>query len=392
MNKVTNLSKIWLLLALGLATAVFNSCGDDDDPKKDQTVPVAGISVPTPTLTLTVGDEYALPVTVTPENATDKTVTLTSSNPAVVSIADGKLKALATGEVTITAKAGDKTTTCAVTVQAAPIAVTSISLDKTALEFVVGESAISTDLLTLVATVLPDNAMDKTVSWTSSNTAVATVSNEGVVTAVTTAAGTATITAKAGEQTATCTVSIFALPATDGVTINGITWATRNVDAPGTFAANITDYGKFYQWNSSTAWAATGSVEGWDISWNGGFETPSNTDTWDTANNVCPTGYRLPTRAEQESLLNAGSVWTTVNGVKGRVFGSGSKSLFLPAAGYRYGSNGTLSPAAGESGNFYWSSETLDADYAYCLYFHSNDANRLNGSRALGFSARCVAE
>ena len=80
------------------------------------------------------------------------------------------------------------------------IAVTSVSLDKTSLSLTVDETA------TLTATVSPDNATDKTVTWSSSNTSVATVSNNGLVTAV--AEGSATITARAGDASATCSVSV----------------------------------------------------------------------------------------------------------------------------------------------------------------------------------------
>ncbi|MBO6307154.1 MAG: leucine-rich repeat protein, partial [Paludibacteraceae bacterium] len=81
------------------------------------------------------------------------------------------------------------------------VAVTSVTLDKTTTSIEVGKTE------TLTATVAPDNATDKTVTWTSSDESVATVAN-GVVTAV--AAGTATITAKAGDKTATCEVTVSA--------------------------------------------------------------------------------------------------------------------------------------------------------------------------------------
>ena len=80
------------------------------------------------------------------------------------------------------------------------VAVTSVTLDKTALELTEGETA------TLVATVQPDNATKKTVTWTSSDAAIAAVDNKGKVTAV--AEGNATITAKAGEQQAVCSVTV----------------------------------------------------------------------------------------------------------------------------------------------------------------------------------------
>ena len=98
-----------------------------------------------------------------------------------------------------------------VTVGPSTVAVTGIALDKTALTLNVGESG------TLTPTVLPEDATDKSVSWSSSNEAIATVSN-GVVTAV--AAGNATITAKAGEYTATCAVTVSEpAPAVTGYTV-----------------------------------------------------------------------------------------------------------------------------------------------------------------------------
>ena len=81
------------------------------------------------------------------------------------------------------------------------ISVTGITLDKTTAELAEGETT------TLVATVTPDNAADKTVTWTTSDASVATVTN-GEVSAV--KAGTATITAKAGDKSATCTITVKA--------------------------------------------------------------------------------------------------------------------------------------------------------------------------------------
>jgi hypothetical protein len=81
----------------------------------------------------------------------------------------------------------------------ASIAVTSISLDPT-LEVAAGKTG------QLTATVAPDNATDKTITWSSNNTAAATVDANGLVTAI--AVGTATITAKAGDKSATCEVTV----------------------------------------------------------------------------------------------------------------------------------------------------------------------------------------
>ena len=165
---------------------------------KEKVTPVTSLTLDRTTLTMTEGDTQTLNATVKPDNATDKTVTWTSSNTSVATVDGGKVTAVAPGTATITAKAGDKTATCAVTVEKKVVPVTSVTLDRTTLTMTEG------DTQTLTATVKPDDATDKTVTWTSSNTSVATVDG-GKVTAV--APGTATITAKAGDKTATCAVT-----------------------------------------------------------------------------------------------------------------------------------------------------------------------------------------
>ena len=172
------------------ANVSFNAISD---------VPVSGITLDRATATLVEGEKVTLTATVSPANASDKTVTWSSSNSTVATVTNGVVTAVAPGTATITAKAGDKTATCKVTVEKKIINVTSITLDRATATLVEGETT------TLVATVSPANASDKTVTWSSSNSTVATVTN-GVVTTV--APGTATITAKAGDKTATCKVTV----------------------------------------------------------------------------------------------------------------------------------------------------------------------------------------
>ena len=166
-------------------------------------IEVTSITLDKTTLSLTVGAEETLTATVKPDNATDKTVTWTSSNTAIATVKDGKVKGVKAGTATITAKAGSKTATCKVTVTKATVAVTSVTLNKTSLSLKVNQEE------TLTATVKPDNATDKTVTWSSSNTSVATVNN-GKVKGI--KAGTAVITAKAGDKSAKCNVTVTADP------------------------------------------------------------------------------------------------------------------------------------------------------------------------------------
>ena len=164
--------------------------------------PVTGITLDQTELSLDQGATATLTATVLPEDAGDKTVTWTTSADNVATVADGVVTAVGPGSATITAKAGDFEATCAVTVAGANVPVTGITLGS------VYSGLIVEDQVTIPATVTPDYATDKTITWTSSNEAVATVDANGVVTAV--GAGSVTITAAAGEATATKNFDVIA--------------------------------------------------------------------------------------------------------------------------------------------------------------------------------------
>ena len=176
-----------------------------------KTVDVASISLSKEELTLKEGDSETITATVKPDDATDKTVTWTSSDPSVATVDGGKIEAVKEGTATVTAKAGDKTATCKVTVDKKVIAVESVELDKTEVELTEGDS------VTLTATVKPDDATDKTVTWTSSDPSVATVDG-GKIEAV--KEGSATITAKSGEKSATCQVTVKKVIAVESVELD----------------------------------------------------------------------------------------------------------------------------------------------------------------------------
>ena len=170
-------------------------------PKEPAEIVVESIKLSTSSLELTVGDQKSLNATVSPSNATNKKITWASSRPNVASVTiDGIVEGISAGSAVITAtSANGIKANCDIVVKEKVTPVTSLTLDRTTLTMTEG------DTQTLTATVKPDNATDKTVTWSSSNTAVATVDG-GKVTAV--APGTATITAKAGDKTATCAVTV----------------------------------------------------------------------------------------------------------------------------------------------------------------------------------------
>ena len=168
----------------------------------------------------------------------------------------------------------------------------------------------------------------------------------------------------------------------EGVVINGVRWATRNVDAPGRFATNPEDAGMFFQWNRRQGWAATRSVAELDNT------MPTGT-SWTRRNDPCPRGWRVPTQAELISLNQSGSTWTTRNGVNGRVFGFAGDEIFLPAAGWGNCEN-SLSHV-GVHG-FYWSNVSNSEEIALFLDFTSAFAGIDGNERLFGKSVRCVAK
>ena len=171
-----------------------------------------GIKLNTTALMITAGTKYTLKATISPSNATNKTVYWSSSNTSVAGMqSGGVVNAKKAGTCTVTAKTvNGKTATCKVTVKPAP---SGVSLNYSSVTMSAGTT------FTLKATVSPSSALNKTVTWSTSSSAVATVSSSGVVSAK--KAGTCTITAKTfNGKTATCKVTVKskAVKPTYGVT------------------------------------------------------------------------------------------------------------------------------------------------------------------------------
>ena len=166
------------------------------------TIAVTGVSLNKTSLSLAIGNSETLTATISPSNATNKAVSWSSSDTSVATVSNGKITAKKSGTATITATSNNgKKATCKVTVSNTTVAVTGVGLNKTNLILTVGGSE------ELSATISPSNATNKAVSWSSSDTSVATISN-GRVTGK--KAGTATITVTTNNgKTATCKVIIL---------------------------------------------------------------------------------------------------------------------------------------------------------------------------------------
>ena len=156
------------------------------------------------TASVSVGSTKALSVSYTPSNVNVKEVTWRSSNTAVATVDGGIVTGVKSGTATIYAKAATKTgytaeVGCTVTVS--NVAVTGVSLDKSSGTLKVDEK------VTLIPTVAPSNATNKAVTWSTSNSSVATAV-DGVVTAKSTGTVIITVTTTDGGFTATYSLTV----------------------------------------------------------------------------------------------------------------------------------------------------------------------------------------
>jgi hypothetical protein len=294
------------------------------------------------------------------------------------------------GTVTITASTDDgiSTATCTVTVSVNPttIAVVDILINKTNTSLVVGQTE------QLVATISPFNATNKAVNWTTNNDAVATVNTNGVITAKAVGSATITVRTQDGNKTAFCTVTVSPA-ASEYVIINGVKWATCNVDERGFFASSPENFGKFYQWDSMIPWPTSGEEIGW-LS-----QEVVHIESWPSRYDPCPSGYRVPTFAEFKALSNPDKVIfesIKLNGIIGMKFTDKDRplnSIFLPCAGYRNQIGKLMMPT--EDWGQYWSSSTLRVGSDLCpvLILLTIPPSGVYATWAsYGSSIRCVTE
>ena len=387
--------------------------------------PVTSITLDQTSASLMVGETVSLTATVKPDDATDKTVTWTTSDASVATVDNGVVTAIKLGSASITAKAGDKSATCAISV--IPTPVTSITLDQTSVSLVVGET------ITLTATVKPDDATDKTVSWSSSDESVVTVDASGNLTAFSKGKATITVTVNGNSSiTAICQV-VISNPCPEGAVDLGIKtfdgynlyWATSNLSVNG-LCENPEDYGDYYAWGelephydslNPIIWKEGKSDYGWaSYKWCTGdyngltkYCSSSNADFWEGEG--APDGktdYRDYDNADDAAYVTLGDNWHTptyeewnalINnckdkwvedyngtGIQGRIFiskisGYTDKSIFFPCAGCFTGKNYWPGGAG-----LYWCSRI------YYSFGRSYEAWRMGVTSSrygLAYSARC---
>ena len=303
------------------------------------------------------------------------------------------------------------------------IPISSLTISDTSLSLEKGKNA------SLSATITPSNATHQSACWWSEDPLIATVDQNGRVTAV--ADGTTIITAMAGMQTATCEVKVgkpvlkkidyvdeYDVNHGPGVEIDGVIWAPVNCG----YHETDFKYGKLYQWGRKYGQGYDGDAtvpefaEGGvsvtvgnqmsnaNIFYRGSSDwaDSQNDDLWNsgvdlkpikTEYDPCPEGWRVPTFDELRKLYQNLSPWTTDEAGQvgywfsgSQVYSSSVPRVFFPAAGFR-GEDGKAYDRGTRS--YYASSKTVRQD-AYSFYFKSSMVIMGRYCRACGHSVRCV--
>ncbi len=226
------MKKIFLILSTILATVMAVSCQDTDET---DLVATTGVTLSATEVSIFPGEQVELKATLTPDNCTSSYKTWASSDAKVATVdVWGRVVGLTPGEttITVTTASGKCTASCKVTVK--EIQATGVALNKTTTTVYIGE------IDNLTATVTPDNASDKTVTWTSSNPAIATVGEDGKVTGVEIGKATITATTKNGIS-ASCEVTVLVRTPTEPEQIS--LWKSDKAGYRGLFGA-AADNGK----------------------------------------------------------------------------------------------------------------------------------------------------
>ena len=199
---------LWVLFISVLSCTLLNSCTEQDI----ELIPVESVILNISSMELTEGESKQIYATILPQNASNKNVIWTSSNSSVATVYDGVITALNAGKAIISVATEDsgKTAICEVVVVAKIYNVESVTLDRTSVELWEGEE------ITLLPSVMPENASNKDVVWSSSDEMIATV-EEGKVTTIKEGEVIVTVTTVDGNKTATCKLTVINDPMTDPI-------------------------------------------------------------------------------------------------------------------------------------------------------------------------------
>lgn len=360
-------------------------------------IPVESVLLDKTSLTMIIWETVTLDATVYPENTSVKDLVWTSSDESIALIDNnGTITPMGFGSVTIAVSCDGITATCDVTVVP-----TGLNLDEYILD--PGES------FSLEAKVEYDEAINKSVLWSSSDPSVATVSEDGTVTAV--GGGKVEIVAASPVRGAAyvCTVIVQAIGLEcDRIWVDlklpsGTKWARTNVGALSQlehgdfFAWGETEPKEYYHW-STLKYYETDEYGGHFTKYNKVvWENPKNKDVLEPMDDAATVnwggGWRTPTKIEMEELKNECNwLWTSIEGTLGFKITSKNNSsyIFLPVTGawsYKtYDDRGLT--------GYYWCSTMDDypADLASTLNIYAFTASFGSCPRWYGFAVRPVCD
>jgi len=394
--------KLTFLISAMFVIATFVSCNNGEEDQYqytgDATVSVTSVLLNETAYVLTVGENFTLTATVLPENATNRSVTWTSSNNNVATVSNGIVTAVSAGTATVIAitQDGNHTATCEITVNPVLIPVTAVTLNHATASLGIGNN------LALIATILPGNATNRNLTWTSSNSAVATVNSSGVVTAVSAGTTTITVTTQDGGHTATCVINVSDFGQTVGRNCNNNLPGWGNSLGTVSFASNQTWSVGHQIWSDAVIATACASR----TAFNGGnwHARDFNADCRNSAGNanfsghyfswcavmrfanqLCPYPWRVPTRDDFETLH-------FYLGQPHNASGSFMGTTASPNGGTWGGARFT-----GDASNIhstwsaYWSSTEQSTGEARSLQFTESILSRAGiWYKDYGFAVRCV--
>lgn len=203
-ESVATVTKDGLVKAVGLGKAkisattgdLFGTCEVAVNPILAEKVILSDDKI-----SLFVGSSKVLTATVEPENTTNKAITWSSANEQIAEVSEeGVILAIGEGKTTITATCGTASASCEVTIE--PVRVTGVKLSEENLKLEM------TDMIQLSATVIPENATNKKVIWTSEDTNIATVDENGLVSGINEGGTRIVATTEDGNFTAFCDVVV----------------------------------------------------------------------------------------------------------------------------------------------------------------------------------------
>lgn len=387
-----NINLVLMTMCVILMSVV--SCQKEPAP-----IGVTNVTLNTKSITMSSGDTFTLIATVSPEDAEYSSVIWSSSDESVVSVVNGFITAYAEGKAMITAKEENSGNADYCTVEVLPryIPIRSLSLSKTSLTVIEGDSeAISVN-------ITPFNATNKNLFWESSNPSVAKV-EDGTLTALKKGNTTIRVKAEDGDFTAVCRVTVndhynnhdyvdLGLP-------SGIKWATMNIGA-----TTSTGFGGYYSWGEISVkddytwpyykFCSSGSsymvTKYCLLEKFGKVDNKKVLDPEDDVAHVEWGGtWHMPDFDNILELIEKCSwKWTSVDGVSGyKVTGPNGNIVFFPASRGKIAYN--IFPAPGS----YWT-RTLSENYnhqALMLSFSEEHVAYYAQDRSDGYTVRAVSE